>query len=91
MNLKKIVGVALISLSMTSVFADETNMKYEQKTLPNGDKVMEYSATDGTKIKQTLQKDRTKVMESVDANGNRTTTITHPDGSVDSKTVSKQP
>lgn len=91
MNLRKIAGITLISLGMTTVFANEPDMKYEQKTLPDGSKVMEYSATDGTKVKQTLQKDGTTTLEAADASGNTTITTTHPDGTVNSKTVPKKP
>lgn len=72
-----------------AAFAQENDMQYQQRTLPDGSTETHYSQTNGAKIKQIHRQDGTMEIDATDENGNETITITHPNGTVDVKNVSK--
>lgn len=87
----KFAYLPLLSLSFSSALAEEVESQYQQKNLPDGSVQMDYSQSDGSKIKQIRKPDGTIETHSIDADGNETMMTQHPNGDVEMNQKIKDP
>lgn len=79
----------LMICSLSSL-AEDTEMHYQQHKLPDGSIEVDYSQSDGSKVKQVQRPDGTIETLAIDSEGNETRTIQKPNGDIDMKTIPKK-
>ncbi|RDI45222.1 hypothetical protein [Aquicella lusitana] len=85
-SLKKIIGSVLLLSAMSAVAAQEGQMTYKQRQLPDGSVETEYNGPDGSKMRQVQRANGVVETYVTDAQGNSTITTQHPGGQVEVKT-----
>lgn len=85
-TLVQVTFIAMISTLLSLAYADEMQMQYQQKQLPDGSTEMNFSRQDGAKVRQVRRPDGTIETYATDSQGNMSTMVQHPDGKVDVKT-----
>lgn len=80
-------STVLCLLLASNVFADEIESTH--RILPDGGIETRFSQADGTRIKQTFNKDGSTTVDATDVLGNETITTTQADGSTESRLVRK--
>lgn len=88
---KHIVTAMVVLASLNFSCAWSQDMRYTQKTLPNGDTETTYSSDDGSRVVSVQHKDGSVETTSTAPDGTKSTSIQHADGSVDTHITTTKP
>jgi len=81
-NYNKILLMIFLTFIVSYSWSQESTL-YSQRTLPNGDVEVSYSAGDGSKVMSVQHNDGSVETTSIAASGSKSVSIQHADGSID--------